>query len=99
MFFKTRIQKIELLISQLSKEELHLVHDKIVQRLLLFRNEQQAQVLKSLRIGDRVYFDYKNERVEGTIIRLNKISAGLIDTKNHHWKISPSLLTKIISDR
>lgn len=96
MFFRTKIQKMESLISQLSKEELRLAHDKISQRLLLFRNEQQTQILKSLRIGDRVYFDYKNERMEGTIVKLNKISAGLIDIKNGHWKISPSLLTKII---
>lgn len=99
MFFRTKIQKIESLISQLSKEELHLAHEKIAQRLLLFRNEQQTQILKSLKIGDRVYFDYKNERVEGTVVKLNKISAGLIDTKNGHWKISPSLLTKIVSDK
>lgn len=98
MFFRTKIQKIESLINRLSKEELHLAHDKISQRLLLLRNKQQGQILKSLRIEDQVFFEHKNERIEGTIIKLNKVSAGVIDTKNRHWKISPSLLTKIISN-
>lgn len=99
MFFKSKIQKIESLINQLSKEELHLVYNKIAQQLFLLRNEQQGQILKSLRIEDQVFFEHKNERIEGTIIKLNKISAGMVDTKNRHWKISPSLLTKIVSDK
>lgn len=82
----------------MSEEELHLAHNKIAQRLLLFRNEQQAQILKSLKLGDRVSFDYKSERIEGTIIKLNKLTAKIVDTKNNYWNISPSLLIKIISN-
>ena len=95
MFFRSKIQKIELLISQLSEDELHLVHEKIDQCILLLRNEEQAQILKSLQLGDRVFFQHKNERVEGAITKLNKVSAQVIDTQNHYWKVSPSLLTKI----
>lgn len=95
MFFRSKVQKIELLISRLSKEELRLAHEKIAQRMLLLRNQEQAQILKSLQLGDRVFFQHKNERVEGSVIKLNKVSAQIIDTKNRYWKISPSLLTKV----
>ena len=95
MFFRSKIEKIESLINKLSKEELHLAHEKIAKRLLLLNSEKQAQILKSLQIGDKVSFYHKSELIEGTIIRLNKVSAQVIDTKKHYWKISPSLLTKI----
>jgi len=65
MFFRSKIEKIKILIDELSKDELHSVHDKIAQRMLLFllRHEEQAQILKSWQIGDRVFFYYKNKRV------------------------------------
>ena len=95
MFFRSKIEKIESLINKLSKEELHLAHEKIAKRMLLLNSKEQAEILKSLRVGDRVSFYHKGERIEGTIIRLNKVSAQVIDTQKHYWKISPSLLTKI----
>ncbi len=95
MFFRSKIEKIESLINKLSKEELHLAHEKIAKRMLLLNSKEQAEILKSLRVGDRVSFYHKGERIEGTIIRLNKVSAQVIDIQKHYWKISPSLLTKI----
>ena len=72
-----------------------MAHEKIAKRMLLLNSKEQAEILKSLRVGDRVSFYHKGERIEGTIIRLNKVSAQVIDTQKHYWKISPSLLTKI----
>lgn len=88
--------EISELLTKLNEEQLCQLNQMIVERLKLFSKAKQMKAMVNLNIGDAVYFDYYGEEITGTIKRLNQKTVTIATNDNKEWKVSPTLLKKII---
>lgn len=85
--------KIDLTL--LSEEELIELNRKIVDRLRLIRDAKAHHQMLELQPGDSVFFTSElGQKITGTIVKLNRKTVSLCTHDGHHWRVSPSLLTR-----
>jgi len=89
-------EQIRQLVESLGEDQLHELLHLVSDRLRLFHKARALYAMKDFQVFDRVYFDYRGERKEGTVTRLNQktISVRLINGES--WKVAPDFLIKII---
>jgi hypothetical protein len=64
-------------------------------RLRFIRDSRAHHQMLELQPGDHVSFVSElGQKITGTIIRLNRKTVSLCTHDGHHWRVSPSLLTK-----
>lgn len=65
----------------------------------MLRDRQQAKIhgdLAKFGVGDRVRFDAKDgQQIEGDVVRVSKKTVTVCSGDGHHWRVSPSFLTKV----
>ncbi len=78
-----------------SEEELIELNRKVIERLRFIRDAKAHHQMLDLQPGDKVSFTSElGKKVTGTILRLNRKSVSLCAEDGHHWRVSPSLLTR-----
>lgn len=84
------------LINRLDEKQLYLVNELVVERIKLLRKERENSELNSFHIGDMVSFkDDDGKVINGLIIKINKVTVGILSEDKKRWKVPPSFLTKI----
>ena len=82
-------------LTQLTEQELIELNSKIVDRLRFLRDAKAHHQMMELRLGDKVSFSSDTgQKITGTILRLNRKSISLCAEDGHHWRVSPSFLTR-----
>lgn len=85
-------QAFERMISHLDVEDLMMLNHIIVDRIKLVRAERKAQSMAAFEVGDAVYFFNKQEeRIDGTVLRLNKKTLSLVTEDGQRWNVAPEL--------
>ena len=80
-------------IQHLSEDDLRFLNAQIVERLKLLAQAQSTVQLARFNLGDRVSFPGPaGNTIHGTIIKLNKKTAGIQTTDGQQWKVAPTLL-------
>ena len=65
-----------------------------MERLKLIAQAQSTVELARFSVGDHISFQGPSRKtIRGTIIKLNKKTAGVQTDDGRQWKVSPSLLT------
>jgi hypothetical protein len=83
-------------LSELSEAELVSLNHKIIERLRFLRDVKAHHHMQELRPGDQVSFNPEpGRKVTGTILRLNRKSVSLVDSSHVHWRVSPSLVSRV----
>ena len=82
-------------IKGMTEERVRILHRKTGERLRLIDRVNQMQALSKLSVTDRVSFMRNDKRIVGTIIRLNRRTATVLDNDRNSWNVSPSFLKKI----
>jgi len=83
-------------LSGLSIEELIALNHEIMARIESLHQAQSYKSMAKLRVGDRVAFTPSTgQTIQGRILRLNKKTVSICTDDNQHWKVSPTLLTKV----
>lgn len=78
-----------------TEEELIELNRKVVDRLRFMRDAKAHHQMLELRLGDKVFFtSEQGQRITGTLIKLNRKTVSLCTHDGHHWRVSPSLLTR-----
>lgn len=75
--------------------------EQIVRALTASRARAQIQAGCDLRLGDRVQFNankapYCGKTIVGRIRQVNKMTVIVIAEGGYEWRVSPSLLTKLV---
>lgn len=82
-------------IHNMSEDDLLFLNAQIVERLKLLAQAQSTVQLARFNLGDRVSFPGPaGTNIQGTIIKLNKKTAGVQTHDGQQWKVSPTLLTR-----
>jgi hypothetical protein len=68
----------------------------VSERLEFFRAARQLTALSRFSTGDQVRFSHDGHFIEGHIIRLNRKTATVKTSAHGQWKVSPSLLERIV---
>ena len=80
-------------IQHLSEDDLRFLNAQIVERLKLLAQAQSTVQLARFNLGDRVSFPGPaGKTIHGTIIKLNKKTAGVQTNDGQQWNVAPSLL-------
>ncbi|MEZ5489596.1 MAG: transposase [Gammaproteobacteria bacterium] len=82
-------------IEEMSLEQLLDLNEIICRRIDELRAHQDFNVLRQLRIGQKVHFDSAEGKIFGTIIRINRKTVIVLGEDQRQWKISPGLLNII----
>jgi|TARA_B100002049_G_C16024024_1_gene351572 hypothetical protein len=83
--------------SQYSIEELSDLNKALVEHLRVRTQRESQRDMERFELGDRVSFTTDDNRIiEGEIIRFNQKTI-TVCTDHNHWRVSPKLLTKIIT--
>ena len=91
------IKSAEDAINRMGIEDLRLLNRLIVNRANYLASVQRDVQLLKFGRGDQVQFTTKHgERIEGTVVRVNKKTVSVqVIGDDGLWKVSPGLLTKI----
>ena len=87
---------IEQALKELTEHQLYLLDEKVAERLKFFQQARNLQSMTRFSVLDKVMFEHYGEKIIGTVTRLNQRTV-TIKTDKGGWKVSPSLLTKIIN--
>lgn len=86
------------IIPQLDKEDLFFLNHQIIDRLRLLQKSRQHDSMLRFAVGEMVSFTNSDGvLITGRIIRLNQKTITLVTDDRQQWKVSPSLLSKVIS--
>jgi hypothetical protein len=89
------MQKFELMLKNLSEQELLILNRMTAKRLQLMHKASSLLHLTKFNVGDRVSWDGSDGVVRtGIIIRLNNKTASISIGEEGYWKVSPQLLRK-----
>jgi hypothetical protein len=80
-------------LPKLSIEELRLLNSAACRLIKSRRTNDALAKRHTLRIGDRVYFDGRFGRTEGTITRLKRVKA-FVTTDRGKWDVPIAMLEK-----
>ncbi|MFK7789459.1 MAG: hypothetical protein AB8C95_08240 [Phycisphaeraceae bacterium] len=81
-------------IRNLSEDDLIFLNTQIIERLKLIAQAQSTVELSRFSLGDQVSFQGPGgKKIQGTVIKLNKKTAGVQTPNGRQWKVSPSLLS------
>jgi hypothetical protein len=86
-------------IDALNENELIILNREIVRRLKTMSLNRRRMQLLSFDVGDLVEFDSGVEILSGTIIRLNQKTATIDAEDGRSWRVSPTFLRKVNSER
>ena len=85
-------------LDELHYEELITLNHAIVARIKELNVIRAQSQLQNFRIGNQVQFTSSaGDLVIGTIVRLNKKTVSLVTEAGARWKVSPSLLRKLVN--
>jgi len=90
------LANIDYALNQMSEDQLRILYRKTGERLKLITSAKQLQSLSKFSIADKVYFQHHDKRINGTIIRINRRTATIMDENNNRWNVSPVLLSKVV---
>ena len=82
-------------LDNLTESELRDLHREIIMRLNFYSENRRKTQLMAFRIGDRVWFETDQGRMEGLIIRINQKTASINADDGRNWRVSPNFLKKI----
>lgn len=89
------IRKFEPMLQGLSKQELTILNQMVVERIRLMHKAGALVSMSKFNIGDRVSWDGKDGIIRtGIILRLNHKTASVKIGNNETWNVSPQLLRK-----
>lgn len=83
-------------LMKLSEDELRLIYGKVGERLRILNNIKQAQALAGFSVGERVCFMHQDQRLPGTVIRLNRKTVSVHTDSHQDWNVTPASLSKLI---
>jgi hypothetical protein len=84
-------------ITKLSEAELRDLNRQIVERLRLMQQMRTHQKMLEFRVGDRVSFEADGRGVLfGVLLRYNKKTMNVLTETGEQWKVSPSLLRRVV---
>ncbi len=86
-------------LDAMTEKELVLLNREIVRRLEIMSLTRRRMQLLSFEVGDLVEFDSGIEILSGTIIRVNQKTATIDAEDGRSWRVSPTLLRKVNSER
>jgi hypothetical protein len=87
-------------ISQLSIEELVALNKQISEPYNYLVQMEAYKTLAKFKVADRVYFTtQEGEKIKGTITGLNKKTATMIADNQKGWRVLPTLLKRISSEK
>ncbi|MEK7286949.1 MAG: hypothetical protein AAB091_00105 [Elusimicrobiota bacterium] len=81
-------------IERLSLDELIELNKMVVKRIRYLHSLKTRSQLDRFQVGDRVGFQKDGRMVEATVTRVNRRSLSIF-TKEGHWNVHPSFLTKV----
>ncbi|MFQ3225180.1 MAG: hypothetical protein ACI8Z5_001436 [Lentimonas sp.] len=85
-------------IDELHYEELITLNRAIVARIKELNALKAQSQLQHFRIGDQVQLmSSQGDLIIGTIVRINQKTVSLVTEAGARWKVSPSLLTKLVN--
>ena len=91
------MNKVDIDLTRFSAEELMELNARIIERIKYLRQVRQFENLSQFSLGETVCFNSRDGQVvTGQIIRLNKMTATIISRDRVRWKVSPSLLSKVV---
>lgn len=83
-------------LAELNESELRELNHKIVERLRFLRDAKAHHHMRELCAGARVSFTCEHgTKTTGTILRLNRKTVSLVDSKGTHWRVAPALLSRV----
>lgn len=93
------MKKIDL--SSYTMADLVTLNRQVTERYNYLQQVESYKALSNLKVGDRVSFQTLEGRiVVGKITRLNKKTVSMTEDSNKmNWKVRPSLLTKVNSNK
>jgi hypothetical protein len=84
-------------ITKLSEAELRDLNREIEERLRLMQQMRTHQKMLEFRVGDRVSFEADGRGVLfGVLLRYNKKTMNVLTESGEQWKVSPSLLRRVV---
>ena len=84
-------------LSKCSDQELQVLNKQIVDLLNQRRKLRTQEALRSFLPGDKVSFDYEGDIHFGTVVKLNRKTAGILTEEGEHWNVSPGILRRVES--
>src|SRR3989338_7612094 len=82
------------MINHLNEDELHTLHQIIVQRIRFFQTARAMYAMKNFNVLDRVSFSHNGKQIEGIITRFNQKTITVTLDDGNHWNVSPGMLIK-----
>lgn len=80
-------------IDLMNLDELIRLNTYIVKRIRFFQELDTMEEVQNFELLERVYFiDNEGNRIEGTIIRLNRKSVTIRTDTGSEWRVSPQFL-------
>jgi len=92
-----RVSAVET-IKRLNEDDLLFLNRLIVERLKLISQARATTLMTSFTKGDRVGFQTPDGRMlQGSVVRLNQKTVGIVTDDSHQWNVAPGLLRLIKS--
>jgi hypothetical protein len=89
-----QIQKLELLITELTYDELIQLNEMIVSRIKQMRKAGTLISMSRFRLGEHVKWNHQGQAGSGIIVRFNHKTVSVQGDDGIAWKIPPGLLHK-----
>lgn len=90
-------QDIKSFINLLDLDELVRLNNYIIKRIKLISDTKAMEKVQDFDLLDKVYFyENKENKISGTVIKLNKKTVTIRTDSGMEWRVSPHLLKKSI---
>ncbi len=86
------LQVFSNIVNHLGEQDLLALNQLIAERIKVVRAEKKVQSMAAFEVGDAVFFtDKQQQRVDATVLRLNKKTLSLVTDDGERWNVAPEL--------
>lgn len=87
-------------LNRYTEHELIELNHRVVERIRFLRRGRCQETMAAFNVGDRVSFRPPDgNEVSGTVVRLNTKSITVVSHDGIQWRVGPTLLTKMSTER
>ena len=86
------VRRIEDFIDSLGMEELRHLQELVVARQKKLARAADRAILKTLAVGDSVFFNAGDQRLNGRVVKLNRQTVTIACADGRLWRVSAQLI-------
>lgn len=90
-------QDVKRFINIMDLDELVKLHNYIAKRIKFIAETKVMELVQGFELLDKIYFfDNNGNRINGTVIKLNKKTVTVTSESGMEWRVSPNLLKRSV---